>query len=59
QAALADCDIDWCKQAKQVAQRKFGDVLPTDWKEKAKLQLYLRYRGFFQEEIQTIYRDFA
>ncbi|CAI0770452.1 Regulatory protein recX [Serratia entomophila] len=59
QAALADCDIDWCEQAKQVAQRKFGDALPTDWKEKAKVQRYLLYRGFFQEEIQSIYRDFA
>lgn len=59
QSALADCDIDWCEQAKQVAQRKFGVVLPTDWKEKAKLQRYLLYCGFFQEEIQSIYRDFA
>lgn len=59
QAALADCEIDWCEQAKQVAQRKFGDQLPTDWKEKAKVQRYLLYRGFFQEEIQSIYRDFA
>ncbi|HID9470438.1 TPA: recombination regulator RecX [Serratia liquefaciens] len=59
QTTLADCDIDWCEQAKQVAQRKFGDKLPTDWKEKAKVQRYLLYRGFFQEEIQSIYRDFA
>lgn len=59
QTALADCDIDWCEQAKLVAQRKFGDELPTDWKEKAKVQRYLLYRGFFQEEIQSIYRDFA
>ena len=59
QDALAECDIDWCEQAKQVAQRKFGDALPTDWKEKAKVQRYLLYRGFFQEEIQSIYRDFA
>jgi regulatory protein len=59
QTALAECDIDWCEQAKQVAQCKFGDRLPTDWKEKAKVQRYLLYRGFFQEEIQSIYRDFA
>lgn len=59
QAVLVDCDIDWCEQAKLVAQRKFGDELPTEWKEKAKVQRYLLYRGFFQEEIQSIYRDFA
>ncbi|AHG21298.1 recombinase RecX [Chania multitudinisentens RB-25] len=59
QAALAACDIDWCEQAKQVAQRKFGDPLPQEWQGKAKVQRYLLYRGFFQEEIQSIYRDFA
>ncbi|MFZ1872295.1 MAG: recombination regulator RecX [Chania sp.] len=59
QTALAACDIDWCEQAKQVAQRKFGDPLPVEWKDKAKVQRYLLYRGFFQEEIQSIYRDFA
>lgn len=57
--ALAGCDIDWCKQATQVVQRKFGDVLLTNWKEKTKLQLYIRYGSSFQEEIQAIYRDFA
>ncbi|AVJ16334.1 recombination regulator RecX [Serratia rhizosphaerae] len=59
QTALAECDIDWCEQAKEVAQRKFGDPLPKEWKDKAKVQRYLLYRGFFQEEIQSIYRDFA
>jgi len=59
QAALAACDIDWCEQARQVALRKFGDPLPVEWKDKAKVQRYLLYRGFFQEEIQSIYRDFA
>lgn len=59
QTALADCDIDWCEQAKEVAQRKFGEPLPKEWKDKAKVQRYLLYRGFFQEEIQSIYRDFA
>lgn len=33
QDALAECDIDWCEQAKQVAQRKFGDALPTEERE--------------------------
>lgn len=59
QAALAACDIDWCEQAKRVAQRKFGDPLPVEWQDKAKVQRYLLSRGFFQEEIQSIYRDFV
>ena len=59
QAGLAECDIDWCAQARQLALRKFGDPIPVEWKEKAKVQRYLLYRGFFQEEIHSIYRDFA
>lgn len=56
--ALEDCDIDWCIMARGLAERKFGLPLPTEWKEKSKVLRYLLYRGFFQEEIQSIYRDF-
>ncbi|KEY58202.1 recombination regulator RecX [Serratia sp. DD3] len=59
QAALAECPIDWCELARKVALHKFGDPLPVEWKEKAKVLRYLLYRGFFQEEIQSIYRDFV
>lgn len=59
QDALAECEIDWCEQAREIALRKFGDPLPVEWKDKAKVLRYLLYRGFFQEEIQSIYRDFA
>ncbi|MBJ7224027.1 MULTISPECIES: recombination regulator RecX [unclassified Brenneria] len=58
-AALNECDIDWCELAKSVAERKFGHPLPVEWKEKAKLQRYLLYRGFFHEEIQSIYTNFS
>ncbi|CNE27267.1 recombination regulator RecX [Yersinia mollaretii] len=59
QAAFEISEIDWCRLAKEVAQRKFSETLPVEWKEKAKVQRYLLYRGFFQEEIQSIYNDFA
>lgn len=59
QAAFEISEIDWCRLAKEVAQRKFSEILPVEWKEKAKVQRYLLYRGFFQEEIQSIYNDFA
>ncbi|CNK21991.1 hypothetical protein yaldo0001_26690 [Yersinia aldovae ATCC 35236] len=58
QAAFEISEIDWCQRAKEVAQRKFSETLPVEWKEKAKVQRYLLYRGFFQEEIQSIYNDF-
>ncbi|AHK20038.1 recombination regulator RecX [Yersinia similis] len=56
-AAFENSEIDWCQLAKEVAQRKFSETLPVEWKEKAKVQRYLLYRGFFQEEIQSIYTD--
>lgn len=59
QTALAECEIDWCAHAREVALRKFGEPLPKEWKDKAKVQRYLLYRGFFQEEIQSIYGEFA
>ncbi|KAA8996187.1 recombination regulator RecX [Affinibrenneria salicis] len=54
-ATLAECDIDWCRLARDAAEKKFGLPLPVDWKEKAKLQRFLLSRGFFHEEIQSIY----
>ncbi len=56
--ALEECEVDWCSKAYELATHKFGQPLPTDWKEKSKVLRYLLYRGFFQEEIQSIYRDF-
>lgn len=56
--ALENTEVDWCILARELAVRKFGEDLPTDWKEKSKVLRYLLYRGFFQEEIQSIYRDF-
>ncbi|PWC10045.1 recombination regulator RecX [Brenneria roseae subsp. americana] len=57
--AFNECDIDWCELAKSVAERKFGYPLPVEWKEKVKLQRYLLYRGFFHEEIQSVYTNFS
>jgi len=56
--ALENCEVDWCSKAYDLATHKFGQPLPTDWKEKSKVLRYLLYRGFLQEEIQSIYRDF-
>ncbi len=56
--ALENTEVDWCAIARDLAVRKFDEPLPTDWKEKSKVMRYLLYRGFFNEEIQSIYRDF-
>ena len=55
---LATTDIDWQKQAFDLAERKFGLPFPTEWKEKAKVQRYLMKKGFFTEDIRAIFANF-
>lgn len=57
--AFASSDIDWCALAKQTAHRKFGQTLPQEWKEKAKVQRFLLFRGFFQEEIYAVFSNLS
>lgn len=57
--AFASSDIDWSTLAKQTAHRKFGQTLPQEWKEKAKVQRFLLYRGFFQEEIYAVFSNLS
>lgn len=59
EAAMMECEIDWQTMAREIAERKFGQPLPVEWKERAKVQRFLLYRGFFMEDIQGIYRNFV
>ncbi|MDO3386596.1 regulatory protein RecX [Gilvimarinus sp. SDUM040013] len=56
--AIAELDVDWREQARDVLERKFrqpvADVSAdkkADMKEKARRVRYLQYRGFFPEDI--------
>lgn len=57
-AALLAAEIDWQTQAFTLAERKFGLPLPKEWKEKAKVQRYLMSKGFFMEDIRSIFENF-
>ncbi|MGE0969382.1 recombination regulator RecX [Klebsiella sp. WOUb02] len=57
--AMRECEIDWAQLAKEQAQRKYGDPLPTVFAEKVKIQRFLLYRGYLMEDIQEIWRNFA
>lgn len=59
ESALAECDIDWGMLAREQAERKFGSPLPKQYPEKAKVQRFLLYRGYYMEDIQDLYRNFA
>ncbi len=55
---LAEAEIDWQKMAFDAAERKFGLPLPVEWKEKAKVQRYLMTKGFFSEDIRSVFSNF-
>ncbi|MER1976213.1 recombination regulator RecX [Pseudocitrobacter faecalis] len=57
--AMRECDIDWCTLARDQAERKYGEPLPTTFAEKVKIQRFLLYRGYLMEDIQEIWRNFA
>lgn len=57
--AMCDCDIDWLALARDQAQRKYGEPLPTVFAEKVKVQRFLLNRGYLMEDIQQIWRNFA
>lgn len=57
--AMAECEVDWESLALEQAQRRFGDPLPKSYPEKAKVQRFLLYRGFYMEDIQSVYRNFS
>lgn len=55
---LSRVDVDWGKKAYEVAERKFGLPLPSEWKEKAKMQRYLISKGYLMEDIHSIFSNF-
>ncbi|SHG04366.1 regulatory protein RecX [Marinomonas polaris] len=50
--ALSEANADWFELAKQLKERRFGEEISTDFKEKAKQSRYLQYRGFDFEQIK-------
>lgn len=52
---FAELDVDWFEKASEVRSKKFGDEIPTDFKEKGKQIRYLQYRGFFGDMIFELF----
>ncbi|PXW37042.1 regulatory protein [Klebsiella oxytoca] len=59
QSSMRECEIDWALLAREQAQRKYGEPLPTAFSEKVKIQRFLLYRGYLMDDIQEIWRNFA
>jgi regulatory protein len=47
---LAELEVDWFEQARNLRQRRFGSKPAIDQKEKARQLRYLQYRGFTSEQ---------
>lgn len=52
---FAGLDVDWFEKAAEVRSKKFGDEIPTDFKDKGKQIRYLQYRGFFGDMIFELF----
>lgn len=50
--AFEACETDWFELARDVRERKFGEIVPTDFKEKARQMWFLQSRGFEMSQIQ-------
>lgn len=48
---LSQIEIDWFELAYDVRCKRFGEQSPADFKERAKQQRFLQYRGFSHEHI--------
>ena len=56
--ALAESDIDWFALAADARCKRFGEQEPEDYKERAKQQRFLQYRGFTHEQITESFNKY-
>ena len=54
---LQAAELDWQALAAQQRQKKFGDTLPTDWRERARQSRFLAGRGFYLETINAVFHE--
>ena len=54
-AALESEEFDWGDRAANVRRRKFGDLPPTVFAERAKQMRFLQYRGFSGDQIRAAF----
>lgn len=51
ECVLSDTDVDWFQMASESRTKKFGAILPSEPKEKARQMRFLQSRGFTMEMI--------
>jgi len=56
--ALTESDIDWFTLAADARCKRFGEQEPEDFKQRAKQQRFLQYRGFTHEQITESFNKY-
>ena len=51
-AELQQAETDWFVLAQEVRLKRFGEIPPADYQERAKQMRFLQYRGFSHEQIR-------
>ncbi|EIJ36138.1 regulatory protein RecX [Thiothrix nivea] len=54
--ALAEADVDWQALAAEQREKKFGRVIPADYKERARQSRFLAGRGFYMDTIKAVFQ---
>ena len=54
---LDERDPRWRQNAARVRVKKFGQLLPAEFKERMKQVRFLEYRGFTNEQIRTLFNE--
>ena len=54
---LDEAGIDWKDKASDVRRKKFGAMMPADYKDKARQMRFLEYRGFTGDQIRAAVGD--
>ena len=56
QNQMAEYEADWYELMKKQRNKKFGDEIPADYKEKMKQARFLQNRGFAAESVMRLFR---
>jgi regulatory protein len=51
--ALDVSEEEWVRRAREIRRKRFGEVLPSDFRERAKQARFLQYRGFSAQQIRA------
>lgn len=55
--SLNEAGIDWFALAREVRCKRFGEQEPENFKDRAKQQRFLQYRGFTHEQITESFKN--